>query len=330
MCHVVNNTRAVQCLLLAVVLAAGSASSAVKGAEPAAVQGFSEPYRVIRVAGVESGVLKRLFVQDGEEVSEGRPLAELDTAIHKAMLEIAKASRDARGDLDLARAEHRLRQHRLDLLLQLHKDTFASDEETRRARTELEVAAAQLRSAEEKQLLRKLEFERLAAQLEARTIRAPQDGVVTIVHKQCGEYVGPNDAVVVTMVQLQPLSVVFLVPRDQVVRLNAGQSVGVFFPGPDRQVEGIIEFVAPIVDAGSGTVTVRLRVDNLDRSLRAGEPCELLRDGQTSVAGSGPQLLRLETQRDEVRRPVSAPENPLRFGGASRRSAAVGKKKITP
>jgi RND family efflux transporter MFP subunit len=273
-------------VVFALALLIGTAASVptLKAAQPTVVQGFSEPYRSIRVAGVESGVVKRLFVQEGHEVAEGEPLAELDTAGHKAALEVAKASRDARGELDSARAEHRLRQHRLDLLRQLHEDKFASNEETMRARTELEIAAATVRSAEEKQLFRKLEYDRLAAQLDARTIRAPQAGVVTVVHKQCGEYVGPNDPVVVTMVQLHPLAIVFLVPRDRVGELKTGQSIAVYFPGPKRHLKGIIEWVAPVVDAGSGTVTTRLRVDNADRSLRAGEPCELLRDARGRAA----------------------------------------------
>jgi len=325
-----KNTRRNCWSLVALLFVVGSYGSRANGDEMSVIQGFSEPYRLIRVAGLESGVLKRLFVQEGDEVSEGQALAELDTAIHKAALEIAKASRDARGDLDLARAEHRLRQHRLDLLLQLHRDTFASDEETRRARTELEVAAAQFRSAEEKQLLRKLEYDRLAAQLEARTIRAPQDGIVTIVHKQCGEYVGPNDAVVVSIVQLQPLAAVFLVPRQQVAELNVGRSVKLLFPGLNREATGIIEFLSPIVDAGSGTVTVCVRVDNADRSLRAGEPCELLRESQSDALAGRRVPLRTETPKDQVRQPLFAPDNPLRLGSIRRRSTAAGQKTSAP
>jgi RND family efflux transporter MFP subunit len=304
--------RAVECLALALMIAALSPLSAQESSTTGVVQGFLEPYRTIRVASVESGVLKRLLIEEGDEVKEGQPLAELDTSIYKAMLEIAKANRDARGDLDLARAEQRMRQHRLDLLLQLHAGSHASDEEARRARTELEVAAAQVRSAEEKQLARKLEFERLAAQLEARTIRAPQDGVVTAIQKQCGEYVGPTDPVLLTMVQLQPLSAVFLVPREHVVRLNVGQSIALLLPAVGRSTEGTIEFISPVVDAGSGTVTVRVRVDNTDRSLRAGEPCQFEPQGLAPTAVGKVQRLRVQSPPSGVSSEPQLLVNPFR------------------
>jgi RND family efflux transporter MFP subunit len=305
-------------LMLACVFANASMLPAQETSALTTVQGFLEPYRTVRVASVESGVLKRLFVQEGDRVEEDQPVAELDTSIQKAMLEIAKANRDARGEIDLARAEHRLRQQRLDLLLQLHADSHASDEETRRARTELEVAAAQVRSAEERQLGRKLEFERLAAQLEARTIRAPQDGVVTTLHKQSGEYVGPTEPAVLTIVQLQPLLAVFLVPREQATRLNVGQSVSLQLPAANRDMEGTIEVIAPVVDAGSGTVTVRVRVDNADRSLRAGEPCLLAPNGGLRAAASGAQRLRLPMPRLGEPRKQSPTSNPFRSTTAKR------------
>jgi RND family efflux transporter MFP subunit len=317
-------------LALAFVVAWVLPSSRVQAAETAIAQGFSEPYRTVRVASVETGVLKRLLVQEGDKVEEGRPLGELDTSVHKAALEAAKAGRDARADLDLARAEHRLRQHRLELLLQLHADTFASEEETLRARTELEVAAAQVRAAEEKQLLRKLEYDRLAAQLEARTIRAPQDGTITAIQKQCGEYLGPNDPVLLTMVQLQPLAAVFLVPREQVARLNEGQAVAVVFPAAGRVLEGTIEHVAPIVDAGSGTVTVRVRLDNAERTLRAGEPCELWRAAPSSAAEPKPLPFRSDIPGAEVGPRIRPPINPLRSNSAGRLSTVIGNKSSNP
>lgn len=303
---------AVVCLASALMIVVLSSLSAQESSSTGVVQGFLEPYRTIRVASVESGVLKRLHVEEGNDVKEGQPLAELDTSIYNAMLEIAKANRDARGDLDLARTEQRLQQHRLDLFLQLYATSHANEEETRRARTELEVAAAQVRSAEERKLARKLEFERLAAQLEARTIRAPQDGVVTAIQKQCGEYVGPTDPVLLTMVQLQPLSAVFLVPRQQVARLNVGQSVSLVFPGAGLTTEGTIEFIAPVVDAGSGTIAVRVRVDNTNRSLRAGEPCQFVPHGLAPTAQGKVQRMEVSSRRQNHSPEPQVLVNPFR------------------
>ena len=82
---------------------------------------------------------------------------------------------------------------------------FARQEEVDRAATELAVAEANVRTAREDRLTKKLEYERIKVQLERRTIRAPVAGVVTKLHKQVGEFVAPNNPDVLTLVQLDPL-----------------------------------------------------------------------------------------------------------------------------
>jgi RND family efflux transporter MFP subunit len=257
-------------------------------------QGFSEPYRVINVASAESGTLDVLSVRLGDRVREGQPLASLDMAVHQTLVEIARANKEAEGELVAARAERRVREHRLEKMSELHRSSFASDEELERAQADLDIVRAQVQTAEERREMRELEYAKLQAQLQARTIRAPQDGVITRIFKHRGEYVGPNDPAVFQLVQLDPLAVVFLLPWDEVQDLAVDQKVQVSFLSVKRPVPGTIEFVSPMVEAGSGTVTVRVRVENPDGSLWAGEPCEWLggAKAETGAAVSRAKLPR--------------------------------------
>jgi RND family efflux transporter MFP subunit len=240
----------------------------------------------VNVASAESGTVDKVLVREGEEVRERQPLATLDVSVLHSQLAVAKAAKEAQGEVEVARAEKRLREERLAILSQLHRDRHASDEELNRARAELEIAQAQLHTAEEKRVLRALEYERLLAQIEARMIRAPQDGVITKVYKRRGEYVGPNDPAVFQLVQLHPLAVVFLVPRDQTGELEPGQTVSVTVGGSIRRLEGTVEVVSPMVEAGTQTVTVRVCIDNHDGALHPGEPCRL--EGFTPPDAPGP------------------------------------------
>lgn len=240
------------------------------------VEGFSEPYRTIHIAASEPGTVAEISVRLGDRVREGDVLAILDSKVYEALLEVAKAAREAQGELDAAKAEVKARQRRLDLFKALFRDQHASQEELDRAETDVAIARARLRSAEESRKLRALECDKLSAQLEARRIRAPQAGVVTKVAKQRGEYVGPNDPVVLTIVQLDPIAVTFLVPRSLALQFKIGAKATVRFVDSGREVTGNTEFVSPVTDAESGTVSVKVVIGNADGTLRAGERCQLM------------------------------------------------------
>ena len=151
--------------------------------------GFTEPYRTISVASDETGIIAELLVREGEAVQSGQALARLNSDVHLSSLAIAEQSMQAQGRLDAASAELQLRKHRQEKLESLRNDGHARQEEVDRARAETAVAEANVRSAREDLQIKKLEHQRIKAQLKRRTIRSPIAGVVTTLHKQQGEFV---------------------------------------------------------------------------------------------------------------------------------------------
>ncbi len=239
------------------------------------IVGFTEPYKQIRVASPETGILERLHVNEGDVVEQGAPLATLDTDVHQALLDIAQAGRDARGRLDSAQAEVVMRADRLEKLKILLQRGHARQEEVARAATDLSIAQGNLLSVQEQQELKKMEYDKLVVQLERRTISAPLAGVITRILKQPGEFVAPNDPQVVQLVQLNPLTAVFMAERQAITRLSVGQKVDVEFVDAGRVVPGEIEFVSPTIDAESGTVKVKVMIANPTGELQSGERCAL-------------------------------------------------------
>lgn len=238
-------------------------------------EGFTEPFRTINVASDETGTIAELFVREGDAIQAGQPLARLGSEIHLAQLAIARQAMLSEGRLDAARAEFELRKERFEKLTQLRAAGHAQQEEVKRAQGEVTIAEANVRAAREDLLLRKLEFERIAAQLERRTIRAPASGIATQLHKQPGEFVAPNSPIVLTLVELDPLLATFTLLSPQAALLTAGQEVGVRFPLNNSTVSGTIDFIAPTTDAESGTVRVKVRLENSAGRLRSGERCLL-------------------------------------------------------
>ncbi len=168
-----------------------------------------------------------------------------------------------------------LRARRLELIQRLHRDDHAMPEELQRALADHDIAAGNVLSAQEQLVLKRLEYDKIMAQIERRSVRAPIDGVVTTLLKHEGELVAPHDPQLLVLVQLDPLLAEFAVPWSGAARLNVGDSVMVEFEESQQRVDGSVEFISPLTDAESGTVSVKVRLDNPQGSLRSGDRCRL-------------------------------------------------------
>ncbi len=239
------------------------------------VPGFTEPYRRIQVACSETGIVATVDVRVGDRLLAGQTLATLESTEHRALLELAEHQMTAQGRLEAALAEARLHQSRLDNLTGLAADGYAHQEELQRARMESEVAEANVRAMREDLVARALEFRKIQAQLENRTIRAPQSGVLVEILKKPGEFVSFNDPNVFVLVELDRLLATFCVPEERTAKMQVGQTMQIQFFGQLTFVEGTIEVIAPVTDPESGTVRVQLRLENVERKHRSGERCSL-------------------------------------------------------
>ena len=241
--------------------------------------GFTEPNRTINVAADETGIVSELLVREGDFVKRGQPIAKLNSDIHRALLAIAEQNAQTEGRLAGADAELQLRRERFSKLESLRSEGHARQEEVDRARAEVEISEANVRSITEDLIVKKLEYEKLKTQLDRRTVRSPIAGTVMTLHKQLGEFVAPNTPEILTLVELDPLLANFSMTSHDVERIELGQQVKVRFPANGQLVDGVVDFIAPITDAESGTIRVKVKVKNSESKLRSGERCTLqLRD----------------------------------------------------
>jgi RND family efflux transporter MFP subunit len=258
-------------LAVAVVLCATVAQGASTD-----IEGFTEPYRTINVAASEPGLVSSIDVAEGQQVQAHQVVANLDQAILEASLRIAQARMEAKGQLDSAKAEMRFRSERLENLKASRINEHASQEEADRAITEVAIAEAQVIAAEEALAIGRLEHERILTQIERRKIRSPINGVVIQLNKEISEYVAPTDPVVMTIVQLDQLLAVFSVPSKQAASIRHGQPMRVLLGDAKTAISGSVEFLSPVTNAQSGTLTIKVRLANVDGKYRAGEKCSLL------------------------------------------------------
>ena len=257
--------------LAAVVLA--TAAWPIDAAE---IDGFTEPYRDIDVAAAEMGRVIRLEVREGDRVVVGQVVARLDDDVINATLDIAQAGMESFGRLEAAEAELRMHQESLEKLKELLKRNHATQREVDRARAQQEMAEARVKATREELRVKALEYARTRSQLEQRQVVSPINGVTTHLYKDEGEFVSPNDPVVIKVVQLDPLLVVFSVPLAEAGKLTAEEPVSVRIESAKQTVQGVVEFVSPTADAQSGTTRVRVRIPNPGESVPSGVTCHLV------------------------------------------------------
>ncbi len=294
------------CAMLATSLMTATLSAAE-------IEGFTEPYRDLEVAATDTGIVSVINVQEGDQVQKDQILGTLDQSLLNATLEIADRGRQAKGRLNSALADVRLKSERCEKLKLLHERKHATQEELDRSLVEKEVSEAQLLAVQEEIAVRGLEYDRIKIQLEQRQVRSPIDGVVVKLHRDVGEFVVGNDPVIATVVQLDPLIATYSLPSSIIKEIKADAPVEILIGSTRTPAKGVVDYIAPVTDAQSGTILVKVRVPNPNYQHRSGEKCLLVvageirkeetvdrpKKGQTPLPGGKLPLKtsRIETQK---------------------------------
>lgn len=304
---IINNQRWGLCATLAACLLTSSLSAAE-------IEGFTEPYRDLDVASTDTGIVALINVKEGDLVQKDQVLGSLDQSLLKATLEIADRGRNAKGRVNSAQADVRLKTERVEKLKLLHERKHATQEELDRSLVEKEVAEAQLLAVQEEILVRGLEYDRIQIQLEQRQVRSPIDGVVIQVHRDVGEFVSGNDPVIATVVQLDPLIATYSVPSLMSKGIQRDTSVDMLVGDARLPVKGLVDYVAPVTEAQSGTILIKVRVPNPKREYRSGEKCLLVVGGELPKTETAGQLKKGVSPPATVKPPLKTSQ--LEFGKA--------------
>lgn len=241
--------------------------------------------RDIEVATQLEGVVRSVNVEEGEFVEQGRVLATLDDAQLKITLDLTRAK------LSQARIQHEkaeLRAGKLDIQAanarveaERYQEAYrqgvvsAAEMATRKYTLdefEQESKVAQTETREFGQRVKELEAEIAQAELQvARTeIKAPFAGFITRRNIEIGQRVRNLDSLY-NLGAFSPLYADIYVSERDSRAVRSGQQVG-FWLGSDGLDEdrGVVERVSPVVDQGTGTVKVTVRLEQRGKGFRPG------------------------------------------------------------
>ena len=254
--------------------------------------GFTEPAEDIMLAAVEIGRIERVLVKVGDRVEVGQEIATLESALQIFAVEYATQQSLKKGDLEAALADRSRNLHRTEQLRGLSLSGSARPDELIRAETDLQVAEARVMVATEDQMERALELKRQEVQLDRRRVLSPISGMVAKVVRRPGEYVSPGDMSIVRVISKDTLIAVFNLPTADSLRLTVGQVIPLQPRSVPRMVNGVVDSISPTIDGESGTVAIRLRIDNRDEVLLPGDRCVMNNVNKLSQARATQSLLK--------------------------------------
>lgn len=258
-------------LSLAVFFISASAFSAFA----ATFETFLEPAQIVDISTPYRDRIDVIHVRENDHVHKGTLLAELATGVLESRLAQAREAAKNHGEIDAARAMVSMRKNRVQMLVELKKSGNARPQELSTAKTELTMAKADLQSALDRQRLKKSEAKVIEAQLEEKKLKSPIDGVVVTIYKQQAELIGGADTQpLLTIAQLDPLHAVFHLPPEAAHSLKNKKQISLVVAG--QQTTGNIDFISPIIDAQSGTITARIILTNTNHTLDSGSRCTLV------------------------------------------------------
>jgi len=231
--------------------------------------GTVEPTQTASVGSQVGGVVLRVSFREGDDVSEGQVLFELDPRPFRAALEQALAT------LQRDRAQYQTAQLNADRSEKLFAQDLLSKAEWDQDRAAAEAAAATVRADSAASVTARLN-------LQYASIRAPISGQTGRLMVHVGDLIkaATSDPLVVIN-QVHPVRVRFTVPVGDVplVQRYRGNHPRVIVRMPDADStgrEGALVFVDNAVDAASGTLLLKGEFPNKDRSLVPGQFVDVL------------------------------------------------------
>ncbi len=210
-----------------------------------AVNGRIEGVRSVDVRPLVSGTLVEVSVGEGDAVTRGQRLLQLDTAAPQAVVRTAVAA--------------------LDSALVAQQDaaaTLARDKAlgANVAPVVLENAARAVQTAAQEVARMTALLEQEQIQLEKFTIAAPIAGSVLVLHADPGQSVDPSTALL-TIADLGRLVVETDVDESYATQIRTGQPAALQLSGEGAVRAGHVSFVSQRVDADTGGLAVKLTPD---------------------------------------------------------------------
>ncbi|MCP9790788.1 efflux RND transporter periplasmic adaptor subunit [Vulcanococcus limneticus Candia 3F8] len=229
--------------------------------------------RRVNVSPKRQGVLQELYVEEGDSVKQGQPLALMDSG------DLQDRLRELQAQLESAQAQAARSRSELQRNEALFRQNAISQNDYNRIRSVYLVDQAAVQAAQQRLGQRRIERSELI-------VRAPFSGVITARYADPGAFVTPTTsasasagATSSSVVELaQGLEAVAKVPESDIGRLQLGQAASVRVDAfPDRRFAARVRQIAPRAEKVNNVTSfeVKLELLNPPPELRIGMTADI-------------------------------------------------------
>jgi multidrug efflux system membrane fusion protein len=225
--------------------------------------GTVQPYRTVTLRSRVDGQIIKVAFRQGQMVKEGDLLIEIDKRPYQAALDQVKAKKQL-DEATLANAQK-------DLERYIKAGALAASQQQIDTQKTLVVQQQAQISADDAAI------ESAQTQLDYTTIKSPLTGKIGFRTVDPGNIVHAADQTgIVTIVQLQPISVVLTAPEEQIPKINAALASGVVpvdafsSDGLKTLAHGHLAFIDNSVAQATGTIGMKATFQNDDQVLYPG------------------------------------------------------------
>ncbi|PDT76678.1 efflux RND transporter periplasmic adaptor subunit [Bradyrhizobium sp. C9] len=225
--------------------------------------GTVQAFNTVQVRTRVDGQITRIAFKEGQFVKAGDTLVEIDPRPYQATLDQAKAKK-AQDEANLANAN-------LDLQRYTKLGEFATRQQLDTQRSTVAQLTAQI-AADDAAIFN------AQTQLDYATVKSPIDGIVGLRLVDIGNIVNASAQTgIVTITQIEPITVIFTAPEDQLPDIKAAlavappKTIALTTDGKRVLSTGTLALINNQVDTTSGTVRLKAVFDNKDHALWPGQ-----------------------------------------------------------
>lgn len=222
-----------------------------------AISGNLEPELQATVRAEVGGAVLRTMAEQGDRVTAGQPLAQIDDAVLREAELAAKAQvTNSQNAVDIAKRQVARNEALMKAGAIAERDLELVRNQLTGAQSQLATAQAQLANAQK--------------QLAKATVNAPFSGVVSARQVSAGDVVQPGGAMY-TIVNPSTMRLEASVPADQLSAVRVGSPVDFTVNGyPNRQFTGRVTRINPVADPATRQVRIIVSLPNASGTLVGG------------------------------------------------------------
>ncbi len=234
-----------------------------------AVSAVLEPVRFVEITSAVAGRISDLSVAEGQDVTEGTPLARIDASVQEARVALSRIAAEAQGATQraaivVAQAESLAKRVRA-----ARAKGAAQAWEVTQVTQALELAKADQQIAVEAAAQLEAQLALEDATLSEFAMSAPFDGTVLEVMVEQGQIID-TQTIALAFGNLDRLSATAFLPVSWVTSLNVGEPLPATLENSNRRVDARVTAIDPRIDPASQSVRVKVEIANPDRRVFAG------------------------------------------------------------